>query len=231
MQCCQDSSDDEGVIFEGMELWEDPVKRCGVEAMAVDEWLLETRKLPLLRVYGWKGCWGSVGYFGKIAEAREELPGVEWVRRWTGGGTVDHREDWTYSLIVPRGTGLDGVRSGESYRLIHECLMEVLGGEGVVPGFSRGRTKEGGLCFENPVAFDIEDEGGSKLAGAAQRRSRLGMLHQGSVSVRDEGGRRAEFFAGILSRSWEAVEVVVDDVRVGKMVSEKYGKVDWTERC
>ena len=36
-------------------------------------------------------------------------------------------------------------------------------------------------CFEKPVAFDIVDGSGRKLAGAGQRRSRRGLLHQGSV--------------------------------------------------
>ena len=62
-----------GVIFEEMLLWVDPVRRPGPEAMAVDEWLLETAELPVLRVYGWLGEWASVGSFGEIAGARAAL--------------------------------------------------------------------------------------------------------------------------------------------------------------
>jgi len=35
-------------------------------------------------------------------------------------------------------------------------------------------------CFQKPVRFDIV-AGASKLSGAAQRRTREGMLHQGSI--------------------------------------------------
>ena len=40
------------MVFERLLLWLDPVKRPGPEAMAVDEWLLETAAQPILRVYG-----------------------------------------------------------------------------------------------------------------------------------------------------------------------------------
>ena len=42
-------------VFAKLRLWMDPVRRCGPEAMAVDEWLLETAEIPVLRVYGWAG--------------------------------------------------------------------------------------------------------------------------------------------------------------------------------
>jgi hypothetical protein len=71
------------VVFERLHLWIDPLERPGPEAMAVDEWLLENATLPVLRVYRWRGEWGSVGYFGKLAEARHSFPGISWVRRWT----------------------------------------------------------------------------------------------------------------------------------------------------
>src|SRR6478672_8158419 len=100
-------------IFQKLLLWMDPVKRTGPEAMAVDEWLLETAFLPVLRVYEWDGDWASVGYFGKIAEARSTVPEVSWVRRWTGGGLVDHRSDWTYSLALPNSEKLATERGAE----------------------------------------------------------------------------------------------------------------------
>ena len=78
-------------VFENLQLWLDPVARPGPEAMAVDEWLLGEVQVPLLRIYRWQGEWGSLGYFGSLSEAQKNFPGLQWVRRWTGGGTVDHR--------------------------------------------------------------------------------------------------------------------------------------------
>ena len=38
-----------------MELWVDALARSGPECMAVDEWLYENARKPVLRVYRWRG--------------------------------------------------------------------------------------------------------------------------------------------------------------------------------
>ncbi len=171
-------------LFRKLLLWIDPEARPGPEAMAVDEWLLETATTPVLRVYRWAGDWASVGYFGQLAAARAAFPGAGVVRRWTGGGMVDHRADWTYTLAVPLTEPLANQRGAGSYRDIHEILAHVLDGEGITASLSLGAEETGdALCFANPVTHDILGQGGIKLAGAGQRRSLQGLLHQGSVAV------------------------------------------------
>ncbi len=198
--------------------------------MAVDEWLLEQGKHPVLRIYQWDGAWGSLGYFGKLSEAKEGLPGVDFVRRWTGGGIVDHRVDWTYSLIVPRNREIARMKGGESYRAIHRILLEVLAVEGGSPDFSEAKGKSGGMCFENPVEHDLMDAGGAKLAGAAQRRGKLGLLHQGSVATGGNSRLRGELFAERLAESWWEGDLVVDEDRVAALVKLKYGSKEWLVR-
>lgn len=175
--------------------------------MAVDEWLLETADTPVLRVYRWAGDWASLGYFGEIAVARRLFPGVDLVRRWTGGGMVDHRADWTYTLVVPRGAPLAEQRGAESYRQIHTALADALTAEGISAQVSDGTLETGAVqCFENPVSYDLLAADGHKLAGAGQRRSRHGLLHQGSVAgtTADESAskQRAETFASHLATHW-----------------------------
>ncbi len=219
------------VIFEEIELWMDPVKRRGPEAMAVDEWLCEVREAPLLRVYGWAGDWGSFGYFTPFAEADEALDGVEWVRRKTGGGIVDHRVDWTYSLIAPAGCEVARMRGGESYRVVHEALMRFLGGGVCLAGLGGGEGERGGggECFSNPVRYDLMDGMGEKISGAAQRRTRGGLLHQGSVKGGlDEGMGMA--FAGELAGRVVEVEIFPDMEVVGAMVAATYGTKEWLLR-
>ncbi len=219
------------MIFRELEVWFDPLARDGPEAMAVDEVLLITCELPLLRIYGWDGAWGSLGYFGKLEEADQGLSDLNWVRRWTGGGVVDHRGDWTYSLIVPKAWPVATMKKGESYCAIHRVLVDVLKAEGVTPGLSCGDKKAGSLCFENPVEFDVMDGKGTKLAGAAQRRSKDGLLHQGSVAKASPGRLRGELFTERLAESWAEVSVFPDEDKVAGLVSAKYGAKEWLERC
>lgn len=202
--------------------------------MAVDEWLLETADLPVLRVYGWLGEWGSVGYFGSLSEARASFPGVDWVRRWTGGGTVDHRNDWTYTIVAPSGGGLAMLRGAESYRLVHAALAEVLTAEGVVARLSPGGGETGtAACFENPVSHDIVGSDGRKLAGAGQRRTKRGLLHQGSVAAAcgsDHSRARAERLAACLAGDWQAADLFPPRDWIDQRVVARYGSVPWIER-
>lgn len=149
--------------------------------MAVDEVLLLRAQHPILRVYGWARPAVTYGYFEHWEPVAAAHPGKEWVRRWTGGGIVPHGKDWTYSLIVPRSDAFALVNAAESYRVIHELLGEAMRAEGVEAGVTpQAAPKVSQACFENPAQYDLL-AAGQKIAGAAQRRSRFGMLHQGSV--------------------------------------------------
>lgn len=216
-----------------LSLWMDPVARPGPESMAVDEWLLETAGKPVLRVYRWSGNWASLGYFGEIERARAAVPGVNYVRRWTGGGLVDHRADWTYSVIVPQGEALARARGAESYRIIHAALVEALAAERILANLSDGGSETGAaLCFANPVSHDLVGRDGVKLAGAGQRRTRLGLLHQGSAAVAcDPAGStvRGERLAEALSSSWSACQLLPDPGLIRTMAT-RYQRLGWVER-
>ncbi len=222
------------MIFERIQLWIDPVRRSGPEAMAVDQWLLETAQMPVLRVYGWAGDWASVGYFGEIAGASAAFPGLNLVRRWTGGGIVDHRADWTYTVVAPQGEPLAGWRGAESYRRIHAALAETLAAERIHVRSSEGGEETGAaLCFENPVSHDLVGADGRKLAGAGQRRSRLGLLHQGSVAVgcsEAKSRERSEDFANRISGDWEICRIRPDAGEITRRVAARYALHEWTCR-
>jgi lipoate-protein ligase A len=222
-------------VFEQLHVWMDPVKRPGPEAMAVDEWLLEMMEVPVLRIYEWLGEWGSVGYFGKLTEAKAFFPGLEWVRRWTGGGTVDHRTDWTYTLAAPAGAGIAGLRGAESYRIIHEALARALNHEGVDARLSSATDSTGkALCFENPVGHDLIGSAGRKLAGAGQRRTRRGLLHQGSVAApcdADVSEQRAERLADLLAKHWRKIELQAPGEWIEHRIRSRYGCDSWISRC
>jgi lipoate-protein ligase A len=149
------------------------------------------------------------------------------VRRWTGGGVVLHGEDLTYSLLIPKG--IEAGAPGESYRLIHGSLCRALADLGFAAepaGSSAGKSSR--ACFENPVPHDVLVNG-RKVAGAAQRRTRLGLLHQGSIQTLELAPGFAACFASHLAPKVRAQSF--DVARAAeKLAAVRYGSRDWLER-
>ena len=166
-----------------LRLWFDPLPRRGYENMAADE-LLMRDSLPWLRVYDWARPAVSYGYFDRAEEARRLFPGAaEYIRRWTGGGIVDHRCGQTYTLTLPKNA--DGGMYPEAavlYRWIHGALAQALAAHGVPCTLLTADAPSGGrACWASPVCSDITDAAGNKLAGAGQRRHGGAVLHQGLI--------------------------------------------------
>lgn len=166
------------------------------ENMALDFLLLQRYPRATavrLRHYGWRSPAFTFGYSQKIAFVRGALPAGETFdlcRRPTGGGVVDHRDDWTFSLVIPRGHPLEEARAIESYRIVHECLAAALVRQDVPaatkkPGLGSTGDSAGvgsGVCFQQAELFDvIHTPTGTKIAGAAQKRNKHGLLFQGSL--------------------------------------------------
>jgi lipoate-protein ligase A len=213
-------------VLPQLQLWLDPVPRDGPENMAVDQWLAETCDAPVLRSYRWTPGWGSFGYFVKTAD----LPasGLKWVRRWTGGGIVDHRADWTYTLFVPRGFGLAEARGAESYRVIHAALVSALRASGIEARLSGEMPPAvGGECFLQPVEHDVLGATGRKIAGAGQRRTVRGLLHQGSVAGRE---CHAEMLANALADKVLRVEFEPGPASIAGAAAARYGSAGWHGR-
>ena len=178
-----------------------PMRVSGAaENMAVD-FLLLKRYPPKgggpharFRHYEWRQDAFTFGYSQRIGFVRTQLPAddrVDLCRRPTGGGVVDHRNDWTYALVIPRDHALCEVPAPESYRMVHECIAEALIslGEDVVlkketdreedEAAARGPT----VCFQRPERYDVvRTDDGEKVAGAAQKRAKEGLLFQGSIA-------------------------------------------------
>jgi lipoate-protein ligase A len=145
--------------------------------MAVDEALLREVREPVLRLYEWAMPAVSLGYFQPAALVGER----PFVRRYTGGGLVDHAHDITYTIVLPRAHPWMALSAPESYRVIHEGVQSVLVKCGVAAELTpSAQAVESESCFQKAVRFDIV-AGAEKLSGAAQRRTREGMLHQGSI--------------------------------------------------
>jgi len=186
-----------------------PARTAGAaENMAIDFLMLQRwpgAPVPRFRHYDWRGPAFTFGYSQKIEFIRTQLPpedeGIRFdlCRRQTGGGLVDHREDWTYSLVIPRGHALEEARATESYRIIHECIAAALQAQGVKAQLAKtpsasasagaGSAAPAGVCFQKSEIHDVIAPGGQKIAGAAQKRSKAGLLFQGSIWRPAAGGK------------------------------------------
>ena len=276
-----------------------PVRTGGAaENMALDYLLLQrypAATAPRFRHYAWRAPAFTFGYAQKIAFVREHVPSegpVDLCRRPTGGGIVDHREDWTYALVIPRGHPLEELRATQSYRAVHEALADALRAQGVpailklsaevrgtplpvvgggsgmgilpksgdfpqAPGRDARATSEPqpppttgrcvpdgvapallsaavgpgpaaalsgeavpGVCFQRAEVFDVVHAGsGEKIAGAAQKRNKHGLLFQGSV------WRPA---AGSAALDWDRFEEDFG-VRLGAALGGEAQKMPWPE--
>ena len=152
--------------------------------MALDAALLEAMprlQKPVLRFYGWTEPAATFGYFQKFSDVEQATPLRPLIRRPTGGGIVPHDTDWTYSAIFPPGHEWHSLKAEESYRRIHDWLRRAFAELNIETELAPGCQKSlPGHCFAGHEKFDLLWHG-RKIAGAAQRRNKSGLLIQGST--------------------------------------------------
>ena len=168
-------------------------RESGPENMATDRWLLETAERlsgPAFRRYGWDIPQFTFGYGQKAAWVEKETGRTlsQLTRRPTGGGIVAHGTDLTYCVILPRGSLGEQMAPMEFYGLLHQRWGEALAehdiSSSLMPCPQQSRSRIPGDCFKEPVGRDLMDgEGVTKLAGAAMKRSRKGVLIQGTLEL------------------------------------------------
>lgn len=218
-------------MFADLLVHDDPAPRAGPLNMAIDEALLRIASAPVLRFYRWRKASVSFGYFGKFKEAREFAGARPLVRRWTGGGIVPHGEDFTYSLIIPAADPASKLSSRQIYRAVHEAIagsFRLVGIESVLA--EETAPKETDSCFANPVVADVI-EAGRKIAGAAHRKTRAGLLHQGSVQ-RDHLARsfRHRLACALSDRIKQEPMRGSILAAAEKLAAEKYATETWLRR-
>ena len=219
-------------LFEVVELFVDETAREGPEQMAVDEALLDGAEHPILRVYRWPRESVSFGYSQSLSKVRERYPLFPLVRRWTAGGIVEHGRDLTFALIVPSREPLAKEHIKQTYRLIHLRIMSVLrelGYSARLAGSSE--TVNGPECFSAPALYDVIDHRLRKLCGGAQRRTRQGILHQGSIQNVDlppDFAIRLLGLAAAVTRKFSLSEASLAAAK--RLGAGKYGSKAWLER-
>jgi lipoate-protein ligase A len=165
---------------------------AGASNMAIDEAIMESgrRGLVTLRLYRWEpGCLS----FGRNQTARGRYDGdraaamgYDVVRRPTGGRSVLHHQELTYSVTAPASWG--SLR--DVYVRINRALaagLRLLGVDAVVHESSAGPTPRPTVraCFRDPLPGEVTANG-RKLVGSAQWRDAGALLQHGSILIRNE---------------------------------------------
>jgi lipoate-protein ligase A len=144
---------------------------------------------PQLRFYQWEGLCATYGYFinpdqhfhsGGLKKHELKI-----ARRPTGGGILFHHVDLAFSILVPAGHAYYGKTPLESYRTLNGIVLQALEGCGFdESSLTPASGKEGheAFCMAHPTVFDVVCAG-KKIAGAAQRRTKSGLLYQGSLCM------------------------------------------------
>lgn len=183
------------------------VRDTGVNLASVnmqfdEDWLqsLEERGRPILHFYEWQTPSATYGYFidptqyfnGETISAEP----LALAKRSTGGGIIFHLWDMAFSVLVPATTPFFSLNTLENYAWVNAAVLtavqrtaQFLGAPTVQEPWQltpEDATWQGALgrrfCMARPTKYDVM-WGDKKVAGAAQRKTKFGFLHQGTISL------------------------------------------------
>jgi len=209
--------------------------------MALDDALLESSPQiakPVLRFYGWTEPAGSFGYSQHFAELERATHLRPLIRRPTGGGLVPHDMDWTYSLVFPPNHFWHSLKATESYERVHVWIRDAFQKMAVQTELSLTAKKEiPGQCFVGAEKSDVLWHG-RKIAGAAQRRTKTGLLIQGSVQPPPISLKRVDWEKSMQDVGRENFAVMWKELipdselskRAAALAKEKYSQAGYNQK-
>ncbi len=209
------------------------------ENMAIDELLLaEVARsgMPLIRIYDWNCPSVSIGYVQKYEAAPQH--GYTIVRRPTGGGVVFHDTDLTYTAVIPAPHPICALDRVESYHVFHRAVLRTLAAFGrhgqLAPNECGPVDRATMQCFTTPTRYDVVCDH-TKYAGAAQRRGRDGILHQGSIALKAADGDKDALIAQLIKcfeeefkirfESYHPADRLLSEAR--QLAAGKYSRPEW----
>jgi lipoate-protein ligase A len=166
------------------------------ENMELDARLLEElsgHENPILHLYEWERPSVTYGHFVRpdelldSGEARKR--GIDLAKRPTGGGVVFHLWDLAFSVLVPAKSSLFSTNTLDNYNLVNRVVKEVV--KELTGMTEMNLTPDDApfadqnctfFCMARPTKYDVM-LAGKKIAGAAQRKTKDGFLHQGTIAL------------------------------------------------
>ena len=162
------------------------------ENMAIDEQLLKELDpdgAPLLHLYDWASPSATYGHFIPLERHVDTRlaaqKGVRFARRPTGGGIVFHIWDLAFSFLMPANHSQCSENTLENYKFVNKIVLEAI--DDLLPkkgaaNLLSEHTETPYFCMTRPTIYDVLYLG-KKIAGSAQRRTKRGYLHQGTISL------------------------------------------------
>lgn len=149
---------------------------------------------PVLHFYDWSSPSATYGHFLKPSDHLSQdvfsHNYLQLAKRPTGGGLIFHTNDLAFSVLVPAAHEAYSVNILENYafvnRLVIEVIEEFLGHPvplSLLPNEPGAKDHHSGnFCMAKPTKYDVMLDG-KKVGGGAQRRTKSGFLHQGTISL------------------------------------------------
>jgi len=158
--------------------------------------------VPTLRIYSWSQPCMTIGYFQKHADFLSQ--GLPITRRMTGGLSVVHGEDVSFSFVLDDNSWQHVYDQEKTYEIIHRGIkgaLDICGlkTEFVSAGSGKGNTPgAGNICVKTLYPYDLLS-GNRKVVGSCQRRRGKTLLVQGSIHIPQTIDRQ------IFRNSWETI--------------------------
>lgn len=156
---------------------------------------LEKDPQTVVHWYGWSRPSLTYGHFIQPENflRMDQLKALEvdHARRPTGGGLLFHTGDLTFSVVVPASHPAFSYNTLENYALINKCVAQAIyeffsdrkeRPALLAEGAANASSLRASFCMAQPTRYDVMI-GLRKVGGAAQRRTRYGFLHQGSICL------------------------------------------------
>ena len=156
---------------------------------------LDSDSPMILHLYEWATPSLTYGYFiNPNTHLNLEVlqkEGIAFAKRPTGGGIIFHLCDFAFSLLIPAHYPCIKINPLDNYyyinRQISNIVRQLTQKEDSIELLKQSNpfthSKVDAFCMAKPTQYDIILEG-KKIGGAAQRKTKKGILHQGSLSLK-----------------------------------------------
>ena len=153
---------------------------------------LKDEREGILHLYDWESDAATYGHFidpeNFLNMAGVQKNKLDLAKRPTGGGIVFHNCDLAFSVLMPATSPCFSLNPLDNYAFVNGRVIWAI--QKMIASPAQLLPEEPAplddscrsFCMAKPTKYDVMIQG-KKIGGAAQRKTRNGFLHQGSISI------------------------------------------------